>query len=127
MNLHTHSNSNALRSADLLLRKDGILEINFKDFTEVSYRDARELLAAISAFLPEGGPVLFRYGLGIYITNEARIELTNARAISRAAFLTYTQTSTLLANFLLRYSETTYAAQVFQSKTLALTWLTAHT
>lgn len=106
-----------------MISDDGILEIKFKDFIEISYRDARELLQAISVLMPEGGPVLFQYGLGIFITNEARIELTNARSIHRAAFLTYTQTATLLANFLLRYSEITYPAQVFQSRKQAISWL----
>jgi hypothetical protein len=73
--------------------------------------------------LPEGGPVLFQYGLGIFITNEARIELTSTPYIHRAAFLTYTQTSTLLANFLLRYSEMKYPANVFQSHRQAIHWL----
>ncbi len=122
MQLRTNRDHTTLRSAHLML-SDGILEIKFKDFIEISYRDARELLQAISVLMPEGGPVLFQYGLGIFITNEARIELTNTRSIHRAAFLTYTQTATLLANFLLRYSETVYPAQVFQSRKQAIHWL----
>jgi hypothetical protein len=125
MNLRINRDNAALRSAHLTIIEDNILEIKFHDFIEISYRDARELIAAIAALLPEGGPVIFQYGLGVFLTHEARIELTTSRSIHRAAFLAYTQTSTLLVNFLLRYSETTYPAQVFQSRQQAIGWLTA--
>lgn len=125
MTLQTNEDYTTLRSANLRLRKDGILEITFNDFVEVRYRDSLELLRAITQFLPEGGAVLFQYGLGVFITHEARIELTHTPLIRSAAFLAYTQTATMLANFLVRFSETSYPAAVFSSRKLAINWLHA--
>ncbi len=112
-----------LAFATLERRSSRVLELQFKDFMEVGYRDIRLLIQAIEKLQARDTLLLIQYGQGIFITNEARIEFTQASTIRAAAFLTYTDTATLLAHFLIRFSEPVFPMKVFSSRKLALAWL----
>lgn len=120
-------NKIALSHFEISLREDGIVEVYFKNNTELNLTVCKELSQAYDSLLEEKKyPLLHFSGDYVSVTNEAREYSVSERGLQYSKAEAYVFTTLghrLIANFYIKINKPSVPTWFFKTKEAAVEWL----